>query len=181
MTENETLKYLNRLDDLLESYNSRWHRSIDMSPNDAYKQENRDRVLSVLNKKRYGPIALKRKEQARFKVGDTVRLKIHPEAFKKGHTEQFTGEMFKVRRIVNNLPITQYEVENYAGTETIRGLFYDSEMQLCSNPVFKIEKVIKRRRLKNGKVLSLVKWLHFGDEHNEWINQSDIEQEYDND
>ena len=180
MTENETLKYLDRIYDLLESYNSRWHRSIDMSPNEADEPENRDKVIDVLNRKRYGPAALKRSKGPQFRIGDVVRLKVHPDTFHRGHSEQFTGEMFKVNRIVDNLPITQYEVTNYSESEVIKGLFYASELQLCTNPVFKIEKVIKRRRLKNGKIQSLVKWLHFGNEHNEWVNQSDIENEYSN-
>lgn len=180
MTENETFKYLNRLDELLESYNSRWHRSIDMSPNDADKPENRNQVINILNKKRYGPIALKRTKKAEFSIGDIVRLKKYPDKFQRGHSEQFTGEMFKVHRIVDNLPITQYEVTDYSGNEVIRGLFYASELQLCTNPVFKIEKRLKTRRLPNGKLQFFVKWLHFGNEHNEWVDQSDVENEYDN-
>lgn len=180
MTENETRKYIDRLNDLLDSYNSRWHRAIEMSPNEAYEPENRDRVIDILNKKRYGPISQKRSEP-KFKVGDIVRLKIHSPTFRKGHDETFTGEMFRVRRILNTLPITQYEVENYAGNEVVRGAFYSSELQLCSNPVFKIEKVLAKRRTRDGKIQLKVKWLHFGDEHNSWINQSDVEEEYNND
>jgi hypothetical protein len=181
MTENETLKYIDQLDNLLASYNSRFHRSINMSPNMADDPKNRDIVIDVLNRKRYGPIAQKRsKSEPAFKVGDIVRLKIHPGAFKKGHSEQFTGEMFKIHSIIDTLPITQFEVTNYAGDEVVRGRFGSSELQLCTNPVFKIEKVLESRRAKNGKLQHKVKWLHFGSEFNEWINHSDIEAEYDN-
>jgi transposase InsO family protein len=177
MTENETRKYIDQLDNLLATYNKRFHRSINMSPNEADKPTNRELVIDVLNRKRYGPIAQKRsKSGSEFQVGDIVRLKIHASTFQKGHDETFTGEMFRIKNILDTLPITQYEVETYNGDETIRGSFYSSELQLCTNPVFKIEKIIARR----GNKL-FVKWLHFDEQYNEWINASDVEEEYDND
>ena len=180
MTENETRKYLDQLDALLITYNSRWHRAIDMTPNEADKPEHRDKVIAILNRKRYGPIAQRRgKIDPQFKIGDIVRLRIHGSVFRKGHEETFTGEMFRIKNVLNNLPITQYEVETYNGDEVIKGSFYASELQLCSNPLFKVEKVISTRR-RNGQLQHFVKWLHFDDQYNEWINASDIEQEFHN-
>lgn len=177
MTENETRKYIDQLDNLVETYNSRLHRSINMSPNDADKPENRDRVISFLNEKRYGPISQRRnKSTPEFKVGDVVRLKLHAPTFRKGHEETFTGEMFRIRRVLNTLPVTQYEVETYNGDEVVQGSFYSSELQLCTNPVFKIEKIIAHR----GNQM-LVKWLHFGDEYNEWIDAKQVDKVYQND
>jgi transposase InsO family protein len=182
MTEYETGgRYLDQLDQLMESYNNRLHRSINMTPNEADKPENRNSVIDFVNRTRYGPIAQRRsKKGPEFKVGDTVRLKIHGPTFRKGHEPSFTGEMFRVRSILDSLPITQYQVESYDGDEVVRGAFYASELQLTTSPVFKIEKVIARRKTKIGKVQLKVKWLHFSDKHNSWINQSDIEEEYDN-
>lgn len=183
MTERERRIYIDQLDNLLNSYNSRWHRAIEMSPNEAFQPENREKVLAVLNRKRYGPVAMKRsRKDPEFKVGDVVRLKVHHKsAFKKGHDETFTGEFFKIHSVIDTLPITQYEVTNYNGDEVVRGRFYSSELQLSTNPLFKVENVIRRRKGKNGKQQLYVKWLHFGEEHNEWINESDVGDFFDND
>jgi hypothetical protein len=149
-----------------------------MSPKDADNPANRDEVLNFLNKRYENAARLKSKATPKFQVGDVVRLKIYGSAFRKGHEETFTSEMFKIKEIVSNLPVTQYIVSTYNGDEVVRGRFYSSELQLCTGSVFKVEKILKKRKLPNGKVQYFVKWLHFGPDHNSWIDQSDIEDTY---
>lgn len=179
MTERETRSYLNQLDDLLKSYNTRGHRSLDfLSPEEADLPENREKVLEILNKKYEKVIFSRPNHKPKFKVGDVVRLRIYHPTFNKGHRETFTAEMFKIKEVVTNLPIVQYIVHTYNEQETIRGRFYESELQLCTGEVFKVEKILKRRMGPNSKVQFYVKWLNFGPEYNSWINEDDIADRY---
>jgi len=174
MTEQHTWTYIDKLDSILSTYNNRGHRALDfMSPEDAESEENRERVLEVLNKK-YQEVIFHGTRQPKFKVGDIVRLRIYNPVFRKGHRETFTSEMFKIKQVITRLPITQYVVETYNGSETIRGRFYSNELQLCSSSVFKVERVLRRRTV-NGKIEYYVKWLHFGPEYNSWITQAEFE------
>lgn len=64
-----------------------------------------------------------------------------------------------------------YYVKDYQG-ETIRGGFYEPELQLIKYPdVYLVEKVIKKDK-KHKK--ELVKWIGFSDKHNSWIHESEI-------
>ena len=50
LTENETRRYVDVLDDLLVTYNNRGHRTLKyMSPNEAELGENKNHVISALN------------------------------------------------------------------------------------------------------------------------------------
>ena len=53
--------------------------------------------------------------------------------------------------------------------EEIKGTFYEQEMQISSQKIFRIEKVI---RSKGDKLY--VKWLGYSDDFNSWIDKSDV-------
>jgi hypothetical protein len=180
MTERETRRYIDQLDNLLLTYNTRGHRSLQyMSPQEADHPSNRDKVLDILNRK-YETVARHRSEAApKFKVGNVVRLKIAGSPFRKGHDETYTSEMFKIKEVLTNLPITRYVVSSFDGKEVVEGTWYSSELSLCTGAIFKVEKVLKKKRLPNGKLRYFVKWLHFGPEYNSWIDQGNVEEVYD--
>jgi Chromo (CHRromatin Organisation MOdifier) domain len=50
--------------------------------------------------------------------------------------------------------------------------FYAEELQPINvkDAVYKIEKVLRKRKLKNGKTQLFVKWLGWDDTHNSWID-----------
>ena len=64
-------------------------------------------------------------------------------------------------------PVT-YKVANLNGEE-IKGALYEPELQKTSQVLFRIEKVIKR-----GKIKSLVKWKGYSDDFNSWVDDKDI-------
>lgn len=179
MTDKETYQYLPALNDLLETYNSRIHRAHKMSPNDADMDENRMQVINELNKNFYQKaLFTKVKAHPKLNIGDTVRLQIVRETFRKGYEETFTGEIFKIGKIYDNLPHVQYGVTTYDGNEEIEGRFYPSQLQkVHHNNVFKVEKVLERKRIRNVPYLK-VKWLHFNDSYNSWIPESDVVEKY---
>jgi transposase InsO family protein len=72
MTENNTRRYIDKLDDLVTSYNSSIHRTIKMSPFDAEKPEN---GLWVLDRLRvFYNRGSEFQKAPKFRVGDIVRI-----------------------------------------------------------------------------------------------------------
>lgn len=110
-----------------------------------------------------------RRRNAKFKVGDYVRLSKYRVLFDKAYTPNWTTEIFKIRKVqYNTNPIT-YLLNDYKNTE-IKGSVYAEELQSVKHPdVYLIEKILRKR---NNQVY--VKWLGFDSTHNSWISKNDV-------
>ena len=179
LTEFETHVYINKLQDIVKTYNSRIHSAHKMTPNEADLDDNRINVLNQLTQKFYDKaVQTKVKAHPKLQIGDVVRLMVDPGKFTRGHHETFTGEYFKINKVYNNLPHVQYGVTNYDGSEEIEGRFYPSELQVVhADDVFKVERVLDRKTIRRVPHV-LVKWLHFPDRYNQWIPETSITEVY---
>ena len=83
------------------------------------------------------------------KVGDYVRILKYKKIFAKGYTSNWSEEIFAIKKIKNTVPWT-YVINDLNGEEII-GIFYGKELQKTNQEEFKIEKVIKRNCMSNGK------------------------------
>lgn len=165
-----TLKFVDILQDLVDSYNNSYHRSIKRTPSSVNKS-NADEVWKTL----YENSALKRSPY-KFKVGDQVRISKMKRMFEKGYLPNWSEEIFTIsKRIPRNPPV--YKLKEFDGDE-LEGTFYEQELQKVQTKgdeeVYKIEKILKTR--KRGKTIECyVKWLGYPDKYNSWINKKDIE------
>jgi len=172
LTEYETNTYINVLDELVNTYNTRIHTAHKMTPNEADDPTNRNAVLTELTK-RYDSALLNKGKRPLLTIGDTVRLAIKKSTFERGFHPTFTGEVFKIKRIFTNLPEVQYEVCSYDGVEDIKGRFYRSQLQPVTSDIFKLNKVLRRKIIK-GIPYAYVSWMHFPTRYNQWIPAADI-------
>jgi len=146
MEEKQTNSSIHLLKDVLNIYNNRINRITGLSPNNAYKDKNKDKVLKNLEK--YYKTRLDKKRKPLYKVGDKVRISTLRNKFERGYSPKFSEEVFKVRQILTNLPQPRYILENYAGDEVIDGSFYERELTLATHEDFKIEQILKERKIK---------------------------------
>lgn len=162
-THKNTLRWIDVLDSLLESYNNSHHRSIGMTPNEV-TFENADAV-----RKRLYP--LKPKPKWKFNKGDTVRISKARRVFQKGYLPGWTEELFTIYARKPTHPVT-YELHD-AGGESIKGSFYESEIQLVTktDDVYRVERVLKTRR-RNGKIEYFVKWKGYPNKFNSWTSDA---------
>lgn len=177
-TENQTHRYIDVLDKLMYVYNSRGHRTLKyMSPANAEKNENQKKVFAAHNH-RYSKLEEKRKTP-KFKVGQKVRIKTLEGKFARGYNQTFSLEQFEIVEVKTNMPIPMYIIKSLNDGDIVRGGFYAEELQPIdtSDNVFKIEKVLKKRRLR-GKEQLFVKWQGFDENHNSWINSEEITRNY---
>ena len=159
-------QYLDMLPKLVKQYNNTKHSSIKMTPIEASKQKNQGTVYFNL----YGdmePLSAKPK----FKVGDKVRIsKYKRNVFDKGYTPNWTEEVFTVDKIQYTNAIT-YKIKDL-NDEEIKGSFYEPELLIAKQDVFRIDKVIGRDYKKKQ---ALVKWKGYSDDFNSWVNIKDLQ------
>ena len=134
-----------------------------MTPVKTSKKENELRVWRNLYPKHLEIYDIKPK----FSVGDKVRISTKKKTFEKGYTTRWTEEIFTIIEVKCTSPVT-YKIVDLNGEE-IKRTFYEPELQKTSQELFRIEKVIKRRKKK-----SLVKLKGYSDDFNSWVDNKDI-------
>ena len=122
--------YFNVLDEIVDEYNSTYHRTIKMRPIDV-KNDSFAKYNEKSNEK-----------DPKFKVNDHVRISKYKNAFAKGYKPNYSEEIFIIKKIKNTVPWT-YVISDLNG-EDILGSFYEQELQKTNQKAFRIEKVIKR-------------------------------------
>lgn len=158
---NGNYKWVGLVKTLLLTYNNSYHRTIKMKPIQV-NTKNENHLLSTV----YNHIKVA--GAAKYKVNTNVRISKYKHVFEKGYTPNWSGEIFKIRRVLITNPVT-YLLKDYQN-HPIKGCFYEYELLPAADPsLFLIEKVLKHH---GDKVF--VKWLGFPSEHNSWITKNDI-------
>ena len=120
--------YFDVLDNIFNKYNNTVHRTTKMKPidvaSDSYAEYNED----------------SNEKNAKFKVGDCVRISRYINIFDKGCTQNWPEEIFVVRNTV----LWTYLISNLNGAP-ITETFYEKELSKTSQEKFRIEKVIKKK------------------------------------
>ena len=161
------LHYIDVLQDLVDSYNNTYHRSIGHTP----------ATVSLLNvgtvrRKLYGGITTVA-QKLKFHVGDHVRLSLPKRLFKQGYKMNWTEEIFQITKRLSRTPVV-YTVHDLL-ERPIEGTFYEEELQRVKRPdILRIEKVLKKHT-KNKKTKYLVCWSGYRPDFDSWIQSTDIE------
>ena len=121
------------LNDAVDKYNNTYHRTIKMKPIDV-----EDGSFAEYNEK-------SNEKDPKFKVGDHVSISKYKNIFGKGCTPYWSEEIFVVKKIKNTVPWS-YVISNLNGGEIV-GSFYEKELQRTNQKEFRIEKVIKRKKI----------------------------------
>ena len=119
------------LDDIVNKYNSKVHRTIKMKPievtDDSFAEYNEE----------------SNKKTPKFKVGDYVRISKYKNNFAKGYAPNWSEEIFVIKKVKNTVPWT-YDI-NDLSEEGFIGSFYEKELQKVNQKEIRIEKILKRK------------------------------------
>ena len=162
--------YVENLQQLVQSYNESYHRSIKMSPNQAELPEYRD-SLFINTRARYKKIEAKAKKQnnLQYKKGDTVRIKANKHKLgARSYDQSFLEEIFTINRVNKHLPVITYSLIDHE-KKPIDGTFYYRELiKVIDTGVYKVEKILKRQTFNRKKWL-YVKFKGWPTSFNGWI------------
>ena len=103
--------------DIVDEYNNTKHSTIKMTPTDAMKLENEDKLKELYNN-RFIP-----QGKTKFEIDDLVRIYKFKNALEKKSGRRFTNEIFKIVNVnKNTYPIT-YDIADLQ-SDPIKGQFY---------------------------------------------------------
>ena len=138
-----------------------------MSPAEAEDEKNHVRVRYNLSK--YYSTFQRRKPK--LSPGTLVRIALSKNIFSRGYHVQNKDEVFRIKRVVTKFPLPLYVLEDYYGSETIEGKFYEFELTPVVKEFFNIEKIL-RTKVEKGRKKALVKWEGYVDPS--WIDYKDL-------
>lgn len=195
-------RYLEVLQDLVDSYNNTFHSAIKMTPNEVNRENESQALWNLYHKywtdEKDPPESGQKKRRRKYpsydgqrdfsrvrqenlkrllQVDDLVRLagKKYPHA--KGYKGNWTEELFKVSKVHRRHPYFVYEVTEIDG-EPIDGVFYVDELQKVQKPkedeFWQVEKVLKTRKRKGHETEYLVKWFGYSPKFNSWVPESNM-------
>ena len=173
MSQFETRRYIDNLQNFVASYNNREHRMIEMSPEQAEDEKNHEKVAE----KMLSYHSTIKSEKPKYKINQMVRLALQKGVFHRGYNEQSNFEVFNIYDIKQTLPKPLYLLETYDKKEKLIGGFYAHELTPVNSNIFKVEKVIKQRKVR-GQLQYFVKWKGYDNTHNSWIEAADITDVY---
>lgn len=176
LTYNNTLSFIDQLQNFVKAYNDSYHSTIKMAPS-AVNDRN---VLQVYENIKASQMKNKRKnkkikrQDTDIKVGDYVRMSKEKKTFRKGYLKNYTEEVFRVKAVIQRTPVV-FRLVDLAG-EDITGIFYKPEIQKINfdeTAVKVIFKIIKQRG--RGKNLQyLVRWAGYSPAFDSWVAAKSI-------
>jgi len=162
-----------------KTYNATPHRSLsNVAPKDVNETNEADlwaymylkpKLMNVKKEK------TKRKRLFRFKIGQLVRISHQRRAFTRAYSEQWSYEVFKIKRRFQMQGIPMYKLIDMLESE-IKGNFYQAELQAVDkseDTLWNVEKII-RKRSWNNRTEVFVKWTGYSDRFNSWVDEADV-------
>ena len=174
-TEKNTHHYLDVLPQLINSYNNSIHRMIGVKP--ASINTTNEHII-LKKQEKYLNSVKPGKKRPKYFTGESVRIIGSKVAFARGFEQRWTNELFYIYKIYDTYLPFMYKLKDIEG-EVIKGRFYEYELQRVTEEKgrqYKIEKIIKTRKLKNKPAEVFVKWLGYPDSFNSWIKQSEVKE-----
>ena len=117
-TANNTVRYIDTLQQLVHAYNHTVHRSIKEMPANVTR-ENEFKVRQTLYGKKQPKVKFK------FNIGDLVKISKTRKQFEKAYNQGWAGDNFTIaEQIARNPPV--YKIKDYEN-EILDGIFYEHE------------------------------------------------------
>jgi hypothetical protein len=160
------------LQKLVNSYNNTVHSSTKFKPI-RVTADNEQVVFQNLYKvKDYREYLRQKSSKSKVQTSDKVRVRYKPSTFDKGYYPNWTDEIFNVEKVIKDKHKSFYKLKDH-NNESLNRRFYPEEIQKVRENLYRVEKIIKRRKVGNT-IEYLVKWLNHPHSENSWIPADDV-------
>lgn len=169
ITQNESLRFIHVLNDVVCLYNNTHHRFLKCTP---FEVETSRDIRNNLMLKHAKKLFNLKKQKPNFAIGDVVRISLKKTPFHRAYNLQRTYERFIIRNINKILPIPRYELKDELGRD-IDGNFLGGELVKINIDRYR-SNVIKKRK-KKGKIEYLHRFKGYSNDFDLWqtVEQSD--------
>ena len=169
MTDNNNFKYIDVLDDIIESYNNSEHSSTGYAPASVGKEE----VIKILenNISDEEPV-----QPSTVKVGDYVRVGKTKLTFEKGYETNYSAMLYKISGVRKSRNHNIYSVRDLAN-RIEPGWFYEKELSkviIDRHEKHRVEKIVRQRKV-NGRLQYLIRWAGYPSNYDSWEWADDLE------
>ena len=160
-THNQTYKYDNKLQDFVNDYNSRPHRSLSEKTPVEITKGNEDITwkhlyIDTLKPNKYYKSQRKPLKKFQYKRGDLVRLSHLKKVFDRDYQEKWMEEIVEVESRKLRQGIFVYKIVDYVD-DPVQGTFYEPELKRVRkgvNSLFRVEKILRKEdEMAGGKYL----------------------------
>ena len=167
-TFNKNSKYIDILNDVLESYNNSYHRSIKRTPNSVIEKDEK-KIFENL----YGSLntfSLDNYIKFKFKRGDYVRISNEKKIFEKGYTTNYSKEIYVIWKLIASNP-PRYNLRSLDNEEYTYN-FYTEELQVVQKEEFPYDSF---KILKENSDSLLIEKLNSEKTDISWVKKYDFE------
>ena len=179
MVSTNSHNWVDQLQQVTESYNHTFHRSIQKTPAQVTKEDS-NRLWKLQYEKISQPKSIpkhtpKSKIPFKLKIGDYIRLSDIKHAFDKEYDETWSREHFIISDRFISEDIAVYRLKDILG-EQVKGTFQEAEMQkvyINSDEIYRFDKILKSKGKGKNK-MHLVSWLGWPRKFSTWVRDSEI-------
>jgi hypothetical protein len=168
-TYSNSHKYIDVLPKFVTAYNT-MHRSTGMAPSKVTDSD----VLAI-SKRMKVKRNTTRTAKPKLRVGQHVRMSKAKMQFAKGGEQNYTTEIFKVKKVIYSTPRPVYELEDLNET-LIEGQFYGEELspvRISESTEYKIDKILDKR--VRACILEFpVRWKGYSKAFESWVPASRV-------
>ena len=159
------------LPQLLHEYNTTYHESISMTPQEARDPTNFQKVYESLynnnKQKNKTPEQIRKERTPVFQVGDKVRISLNKRLFEKEASANWSEEIFEISDVLMQTRPIVYKIKDLAGEE-IEGAFYKEQLQKTYQDIYRVDRIVRRRQKADGTSEVLVNWMGYPEKFNSW-------------
>ena len=156
-TANSTKRYIDVLQNLVNSYNNSKHRTIGVAPSEVNESNTQSIFEKIYNVKDTREYFMKHNVKQTLKEGDKVRRKYVLNSMDKGYLPKWTDHIYTIKRTIGGNKRPLYKITNDDGQE-IKERLYPEEVQKVKENFYRIEKII-RKEDRDGRKGFIVKWI----------------------
>lgn len=171
-TSKGTRKYIDVLQKLVDSYNNSVHSSTKFKPVSVSADNEKTVFQNLYKVKDYREYLMLKSSKSKVVPEDKVRVRYKPSTFDKGYYPNWTDEIFDVEKVIKDKHKSFYKLKDH-NNESLNRRFYPEEIQKVRENLYRVEKIIRRRK-KGNTVEYLVKWLNHPHSENSWIPADDV-------